>query len=473
MKEKRRIVIHSIVVCLILLFVIIGGGLLIMHDPIWTLDDSTIIQNTVGSGRMMHVYDPPGYDLDAKSGRFFPLAYMHTNLVLLFTEGYISAKPLFVLNFVLWVGFVVLLFFLCYCVLRERVKSQAMAEWTSLLVVLVICQRVLYNFSCLWTTVCVDNFLSVLFCVLFFKYLNSEGKKKQLYAVSALLTLAYFSFCIEVNLVLPFVVGFGMLLARKKKDFLTITSFFVVMLFVVLYCTLILPHAESFYDSSHGSEETILSNAIKLMLLQKLLILMFIILAYRAFRIVVKKDVMDPFYDILFLSGVGYTLGCFVLRLNWGLYYTIPIVFALPAMLKLLGFGTLRKGVASGIVLLGIFSYHVVKYPKLCRSIYDGKTKAYCEMTRFNQVLEPENTVVWYEDGETPDCQYAKCHVSRSLKHLKKNDGFELSSVESESKGVVALMPQNTDITELEKRNDNLVFVVKDEFAGLVLYNIE
>ena len=74
MKEKRRIVIHSIVVCLIVLFVIIGGGLLIMHDPIWTLDDSTIIQNTVGSGRMMHVYDPPGYDLDAKSGRFFQLA---------------------------------------------------------------------------------------------------------------------------------------------------------------------------------------------------------------------------------------------------------------------------------------------------------------------------------------------------------------------------------------------------------------
>lgn len=471
MEARQRVAVHSILVGFVLLLVIVSGAFFIMHDPIWTLDDATIIQSTVGSGKMMHVYDEPGFQ--PRAGRLFPLAYMHTNLVLLFTDGYISAKPLFVLNFVLWAGFVVLLFFLCYSVLRGRVKSQALAVWASLLVVLAICQRVLYNFTCLWTSICVDNLLSVLFCVLFFQYLNSEGKRRWLYGVGALLTLAYFSFCIEVNLVLPFLVGFGMLLANKKKDFLTITSFWVVSLFVVLYCTLILPHVESFYDSSHGGDETILSNAINMLLLQKLLILMFTILAYRVFRIVVKKDVLDPFYDILLLSGVGYTLGCFVLRLNWGLYYTIPIVFALPAMLKLLDFGTLRKGVASGVLLLGIFSYYVVKYPKLCGSIYDGKTKVYCDMTRFNQVLEPENTIVWCEDEATPDYQYAKCHVSRSLKHLKENESFELSSMESETKGVVALMPQNADVTELEERYSNLIFVVKDEFAGLMLYKIE
>lgn len=471
MKEQGSGVLHYVLVGLVLLFVIIGGGTLILHDPIWTLDDATIIQSTVGSGRMMHMYDEPGFAVQL--GRFFPLAYMHTNLVLLFTEGYISAKPLFVLNLILWVGFVLLLLLLCYCVLKEKLQNKALAEWISLLVVLVICQRVLYYFTCLWTTICVDYVLSVLFCVLFFQYLNSEGKKKWFYGVSALLTLAYFSFCIEVNLVLPIIVGFGMLLAKKKRDFLTITSFLVVLIFVVIYCTLVLPHVESFYDSSHGSDKTILSNANKMMYLQKLLILMFVILAYRVFRIVVKKDVMDPFCDILLLSGVGYTFGCFVLRLNWGLYYTIPIVFALPAMLKLLDFGTLRKGMASVVVLLGIFSYYFVKYPKLCRIIYGGKTKAYGEMTRFNQVLELENTIVWYDDGATLDCQYAKCHVSRSLKHLKENENFELSSIESGTKGVMVLMPQNTDITELEGRNANLVFVLKDEFEGLVLYRIE
>ena len=471
--SKKETSINSILIGMVLLLVVVGGGLMILHDPIWTLDDSTIIQSTVGSGRMMHVYDPPGYDLDAKSGRFFPLAYMHTNLVLLFTDGYISAKPLFILNLVMWIGFVLILFFLCYCVLNESLKSKVLATWISLLVLLVICQRTFYNFTVLWTTFSIDNLLSVLFCVCFFHYLKSVGNRRLIFGLGALLTMAYFSFCIEVNVVLPFAVGLGLLLAKKKNDYLTISSFIVFLLFLALYCTLIMPHAESYYDSSHGTDETILSNAIKMLLLQKLLILMFIILVYRVFRIVVKKDVMDPFYDILLLSGGGYTLGCFVLRLNWGLYYTIPIVFALPAMLKLLNFRTLRKGMVSGVVLLGISSYFVVKYPKLCRSIYDGKTKAYCDMTSFNQALEPEKTIVWYEDETSPDCKYAKCHVSRSLKHLKENENFELSSMESGTKGVMVLMPQNTDITELEGRNANLVFVLKDKFEGLVLYRIE
>lgn len=92
-KVKQSGVLHFVLVGVVLLLVIIGGGTLILYDPIWTLDDATIIQSTVGSGRMMHVYDEPGFAVQL--GRFFPLAYMHTNLVLLFTEGYISAKPFF------------------------------------------------------------------------------------------------------------------------------------------------------------------------------------------------------------------------------------------------------------------------------------------------------------------------------------------------------------------------------------------
>ncbi len=468
---NKTISIHTLLVWSVLVFVIVGGGIIILHDPIWTLDDATIIQSSVGSGKMMHVWDEPGFQ--PKAGRFFPLAYMHTNLVLLFTDGYISAKPLFVLNSVMWIGFVLLLYFLCYSVLKESFRNKMLVEWVSLLAVLVVCQRMFYNFTVLWTTISIDCLLSLLFCVVFFQYLKSERKKKWLYGVGALMTLVYFSFCIEVNLVLPFVVGFGMLLAKKKKDFLTISSLLVVLLYFVLYFVLIMPHTVSYYDSSHGADVTMLSNAIKIMLWQKLLIVMFVIFAFRVFRIVVKKDVFDPFSDTLLLSSAGYTFGCFALRLNWEIYYTIPIVLALPAMLKLLDFGSMRKGLMSGVIGLIIFSFYVIKYPQLCKGVYNEKTKNSIDMTRFNVALKPENAVVWYEDEKNQDNKWKRCHVSRILKHLKEDENFELLSVEKMAKDVAVLTPAATDIAELKDECGNLNFVRKDEFAGFVLYKVE
>ena len=172
---NKTISIHTLLVWSVLLFVIVGGGLIILHDPIWTLDDATIIQSSVGSGKMMHVWDEPGFQ--PKAGRFFPLAYMHTNLVLLFTDGYISAKPLFVLNSVMWIGFVLLLYFLCYSVLKESFRNKMLVEWVSLLAVLVVCQRMFYNFTVLWTTISIDCLLSLLFCVVFFSTSNQKERK--------------------------------------------------------------------------------------------------------------------------------------------------------------------------------------------------------------------------------------------------------------------------------------------------------
>lgn len=468
--SNKEITIHSILVWVVLLSIIVGGGILIMHDPSWTLDDATIIQSSVGSGRMMHVWDEPGFQ--PKAGRFFPLAYMHTNLVLLFTDGYISAKPLFILNLVMWIGFALLLFYLCYNVLRGNLQTKALAEWISLLVVLVVFHRTFYNFAVLWTTFPIDNLLSVMFCICFFQYLNSEGKKKRLYGMGALLTLAYFSFCIEVNLVLPFVVGLSLLLSSKKKDFLTISSLLVVLFYFIFYFILIMPYTESYYDSSHGDDGTMLSNAIKMVLWQKLLIVMFVVLVYRFYRIVLKKDAFDPFSDSLLLSSAGYTLGCFALRLNWGLYYTIPIVFALPAMLKLLDFGSVRNGVVSSLVVLVVFSFYIIKYPRLCKGVCNEKTKASIDMAHFNAVLKHEDAIVWYEDEMNHKYKWKKCHVARSLKHLKEDEGFELLSHEHVTKGVALLTPDVTNTSELKDKYFNLNFVEKDRFAGFVLYQV-
>lgn len=293
-----------------------------------------------------------------------------------------------------------------------------------------------------------------------------------MFGLFTILTLCYFTFCGKTNVILPFAIGLGMVFAKKRMDIVAVSSFVIVLLFFVLYGLLVLPCVESFYDSSHGGGDSLFSNALRMILGQKLLIVMIIVLVWRFFMVVIKGDAFDSFSDTLLLAGAGFAFGSFVLKLNWGMYYLNPILFALPAMLKLLDFSTMKKGLVSMVLLLGVFSYYVVKYPKLCKSILDRKTTEYQTMSHFNKALKNENNIVWYEDETKPDNKWKKCHVGRSLKHLKENEEFEMWSIDNIARDVVLLMPNNTDVAFLKETYANLDFVEKDEFAGLVLYQV-
>ncbi len=280
--------IHSILVGIVLLCIIVGGGVIFLHNPIWTLDDATIIQSTVGSGRMMHVWDEPGFQ--PKAGRFFPLAYMHTNLLLLFTNGYVDATPFYVLNAVLWVAFVLLCYYLCYNLLKNITKTETETKWIAVLVLLVIAQRTIDCFACLWTTICIDLFLTLLCCVLFIKYENAVGEKRILFGLFFIVSLIYFAYCIEVNIVVPIVVGIGLMLVHRKCEFVSLASLSIALVFFLLYWFLIARHTVAYYDSSHGSSDSVWTNAMKMLMLQKMLILMVIVFLYRLYLVLVKRQ---------------------------------------------------------------------------------------------------------------------------------------------------------------------------------------
>ena len=128
---------------------------------------------------------------------------------------------------------------------------------------------------------------------------------------------------------------------------------------------------------------------------------------------------------------------------------------------------------------MGVFSYYVIKYPKLCKSIYEEKTTLFQSMTHFNNALLDKEKIYWYaEDLEegVMDNIWLKCHVSRSLKHLKQKEDFEMKSIQELESGSVLLTPKKTDVKEIEKAYPNLEFVIQDEsvnLSNLSLYFVE
>ena len=473
-KGNLTSIIHTVLVGLCLLFIMAGGSYLIVHNASWSMDDACMIQSKVGSGIPTHLNDFPGFN--PAEGRLFPLAYAHTNLILLFSGGgYCSAKPFYVLNAVLWVLIVTQLFLLIYVLLKDKVNlNRNMAKWVSLLVLLTFCQRILEGFTCLWTTISIDEVLTVSFCLVFLLYVRNT-KRRTLYGVLSLVLLLYLSFCLELNAVIPLMIGIGLIWNRRKLDCVSVSSMVVFLLFVVLYVFLILPGITGFYDSSHGSSETVLSNAIKELLLHKLLIVMFLAFLYRLFSVFIKKQEYDEFSDTLLLSAVAYTLGGFVLRLH-GVYYMIPLLLSVPTMLYLLKWDNPRNKVLSYSFVLLIAGYHVVKYPKLCKAIYQRKASVCRKMSLFADRLKDENDIVWYaeelEDGNMEN-SWLRGHVVPNLRHIKRDNTFNVKTEVEIREGMVLLSPKTTSITLLEKQFPDFEFTLEAELGDVVMYRIE
>lgn len=449
---------------LVLMSMVIGGGVLITHRASWSLDDATLIQSTVGSGEMMDVYDEPGFQ--PRIGRLFPLAYMHENIVLLFNDGYTDALPSYLLHTMLWCLFIVVIFATSYYVLTSITDKHCICILIAIVAVLIIGQRCIYDFCQLWITISIDELLTAFISLLYIIYCRTS---KWAYGLGALCAMLYFAFCYEINSIVPLVMG-GTLLLFTKKKWMGWGSLGIVALYVVAYCTMILPGVSEMYDSSHGASTSLIQNAISMVLLQKLLIVAFGLLIWRMYRVFIKKDMYRDDTDTLLAIGCVYAVGCFAMRLNWGLYYNVAILYTIPAMLRELNFSTKRAGIISGIVILMISGYYTVKYPKLVKAIYQNKEANAADMQKLDAYIRDAENIAWYvneADAEDTDNFYLRCHVMRYIRHSKRDKGFDFMEYEDTKEGNIIICPKTQDPTamngqlkELESLNKIRIYEV-------------
>ena len=99
MKEKKWFNVAAIVLGVV--FVILVGVLsfFIVHNAEWLIGDDAILINKTGWGTPFSIWTT----IQPELGRFFPLTYMHENIVLLFPGEMHSAAQHYVLNMILFI----------------------------------------------------------------------------------------------------------------------------------------------------------------------------------------------------------------------------------------------------------------------------------------------------------------------------------------------------------------------------------
>lgn len=426
----KRVDRHSIMVTLVLLLLIVSGAYLITYRAHWGMEDDTIIQSKIGKGQMMRVNEWPVF---TDEGRFFPMAYQHNNLLLLFHDAPIGADSVVILNAIIWGLFLCLLYWMCRISTKGRMLTTD-SKWLSLFIVTIFVMRSIYIFCQLWTTLFI-HFILIVTAILFLYYYFKTGKS--VYLICMTIAVAYYSFCLETLIVAPLCIAVCAILGiyNAKRDWrIFIGMISVVVVFFLLYTTMILPNITTIYDSSHGTGVSMIENMVAMLLNQKLIILVLVTFFWRLYRVFLKKEAYDNFSDTLLVTSIGVIFACFIMKLNWPIYYVAPIVWAVPAMLRVFRLDTKRQRIFTVIFILMVFVYFAEKFPQQIQVIVQSRETIYEQFSRFDIYTKEESNIVWYQDGESDTRMtdnYAYVHACMHISQVKMIPNYRIMSIEN------------------------------------------
>ena len=372
------------------LFALLVGILafFIIYDAGWVMNDDAIVIRKTGWGHFFNLADT----VAPSSGRFYPLAYIIYNILPVF--GLYSANAHFALHTFVFVLFCTVSLWACY----KAVDTNQLAwqEGTLMLSAAVVCvARAYCNFLDAYSTIWVDYTLVMIWALCCY-YVHTKQSKVAL--VIGLLSVTYLTYCLETNFVFPLCYGIlGLLFAWKKSTKLEKIYLWslvgVGVIFLLLYFFICFLHIEEAYDGTHGQETTIIGNAVKMFIAQKVLWVVLLLVCWRAYCIFVKKEEYE-FWDTILLTGCAYCCGCAVMKLNWVLYYSLASLFMIPAVVYYLNKCLGQKW--AWILMIGLALFALRKVPGYIKT-NQLKRKATAELI---EVLVSQykagNALYWY-----------------------------------------------------------------------------
>ena len=328
----------------------------IIYNAGWIIGDDAIVIGHTGWG---HFFNPAD-TITPSAGRFYPFAYIIYNILPIFKLYSVNAH--FALHTLIFILFCIVSLWACY----KAVNTKQLAWQDAVLVLsaVVVCiARAYCNFLDAYSTIWVDYTLVMIWALCCY-YVHTKQSKATL--VIGLLSVTYLTYCLETNFVFPLSYGIlGLFFTWKKSPKLEKIYLWslvgVGVVFLVLYFFICFLHIEEAYDGAHGQEITIIGNAIKMFIAQKVLWIVLILVCWRAYRIFIKKEEYE-FWDTILLTGCAYCCGCALMKLNWVLYYSLASLFTVPAIVYYL-----RKYLSTRwawIILLALALFTFRKVPR-------------------------------------------------------------------------------------------------------------
>lgn len=307
------------------------GAFFILNNAYWLVSDDAIVIQHTGWGRPFY---PTDFTIPS-CGRFFPLAYMSYDICLLFCNGRVSPLAHYMIN---TIGF--LLFVGSLSVLSIRILNgiRAFYKYGLTLCFVAVSVEIAYPmFILVRSTMWIDYTLVALFSLLCHCFFDNY---KWVFGVCALLCINCLCYCYETNFLLPLSLGACLLLFGRlgRKELVReeiIFSWLLIgsgVLYLLLYCILVLPYIEEPYDSSHGNPMGIVSNALTMIWKCKILLFAIVCFLVRIVVIILNKKECTLYDALMGMSIVGFW-GCFALRFNLDNYYILSVLVGMPAVL--------------------------------------------------------------------------------------------------------------------------------------------
>ena len=385
----------------------------IIHNASWLLGDDC--QTLIYTG-----WDKPifGFFVSPTVGRFFPLDYTIYDLLLPFFDGQIPPAAHYAVHIVCFLLFIGSFIWLSLYILR---KESAVWRYsiTFSLVILVI-GRTFLNYAQCWTGIwTIFTFLPV-FIICSLRFLDTA---KWRYGIIALLVINYVLYYYETMFVIPLSIGvlafvFSVKQMSKQAKIYYASLIVSGLLFLLLYAILVLPKVENFY--AHHSEFSLLQNAWRMFVAQKIMWLVVVFLIIRLFHLI-KKETSFCFYDNLLLASSAYCVGAAILGLNYTLYYTPGVLIAIPAVLAFCIQYFRKEWTLALFIALALF--YGRKIPKDIKSSQNERVSTYTNVQAFIEQINDKQVFFFEPTVETMEnWEWEIRHIRRF--YLEKVTGW-------------------------------------------------
>ncbi len=360
----------------------------IMYNAGWIVGDDAIVISHTGWG---HFFNPSD-TVAPSAGRFFPLAYVVYNILPLL--GLTSVNAHFALHTLVFILFSSVSFWAAY----KAIDAQKLT-WQGYVLVLsagLVCiARAYNNFLDAYSTIWMDYTLIMIWALCSYYVHKNQSITA---VVIGLLCVIYMTFCIETNFVFPLVYGIiGLLFTRKKSTKLEKIYLWsligIGIIFLLLYFFICFLHIEEAYDGSHGTEDTIITNALKMFMAQKVLWVVLGLVCWRAYRIIAKQEEFE-FWDTILLTGCAYCCGCAIMKLNWVLYYSLASLFMIPSIVYYLHKYFSSRWAWVIMLALGLFTFR--KVPSYIKTNQKDRHESAKTMTILSLEYKDGNALYWY-----------------------------------------------------------------------------
>ena len=234
--------------------------------------------------------------------------------------------------------------------------------------------------------------------------------EKWSWGILSLIILNYILYCYETVFTIPLAIGMCALilsyryLSQPKKIYYYVLVFSAV-LFLLLYVILVIPRIENAYDGSHGSNVSILGNAVHIFIAQKTLWIILLLLIYRTYEWIKNKQALC-FFDYLLLASCAYCCGAATLKLNFIYYYNAAVIVAIPALI----FFSIKylQPLGANILFFALAVFYGAKLPTI---IKDNQARRICYHQQIeswaNSVRQGEK-LFWYcpQNKDFPDFDF-------------------------------------------------------------------